>query len=112
MRLSTVLLLALAASLPVTPAVCVAAPEAPEAAPEVASAPADDSPGIPWHFFWPGGLCLGYISMDLKRHLQRRGHEPAGRDRAFAGLISLKPRPTGGEPSREAAPPVSSGRPQ
>jgi hypothetical protein len=109
MRLSTVLLLALAASLPVTPAVCAAAPEAPEAATESVSAP-DHSPGVPWHYFWPGGLCLGYISMDLKRHLQRRGHEPAGRDQAFTGLISLNPRPRRGEPSGSAAPPVSHGK--
>ena len=33
----------------------------------------DRGPVLPLGWLWPGGLLVGYISVDLKRQLQRRG---------------------------------------
>ena len=48
--------------------------------------PAADSP---LSRLWPCGLLLGYISMDLKRRLRRRGYLFGDRREMFRDLISL-----------------------
>ena len=38
---------------------------------------------------WPVALMVGYISIDLKRQLQRRGSPSSKRSETFSDLVSL-----------------------
>jgi len=50
---------------------------------------------------WPFALMVGYISIDLKRQLQRRGSPSSKRHEAFSDLISLgHAPPAGNAPTR------------
>ena len=53
------------------------------------SAPASDDTS--WLVLWPCGLFVGYISMILKRQIQRRGYPFGDRRQAFGDFISVQP---------------------
>lgn len=83
------LLFLLALAVGVLPGVCESSVAA-DAAPAVRPAEPPRATHPLLDLLWPGCLLVGYISMDLKRQLRRRGHHGDDRRQAFADLISLR----------------------
>jgi len=79
--------------------------------PDAAVTSPDRAAKLPLGRLWPGVLLVGYISLDLKRQLRRRGHLRSDRRDTFSDLISLdRPAPRrGGEPKEDSheAPPAA-----
>ena len=51
---------------------------------------------LPGHaLFGPAFLVVGYISLDLKRQLRRRGYPSADRRATFSDLVAHDPKPAG-----------------
>ena len=87
------------------------AAKAPGAAPPHGGLPAGSSAApatrihqdaFPQETLWPLGLFVGYISMSLKRQVQRRGYPSGDRRRSFSDLVSLR-RPPTDAPSGQSA---------
>ena len=84
------------------PAVCLGSSAA-TPGPAESALSADASP--PCHaplpvMLWPFALMVGYISIDLKRQLRRRGSRSSKRSETFSDLVSLRDvaAPTACEP--------------
>ena len=45
---------------------------------------------LPLELLWTGGLAAGYVSMNLKQNLRRRGHTDGDRRKRYSDLISLE----------------------
>ena len=75
------------------------------ASPETSPAPEVRSPESPMHLplelLWTGGLAAGYVSMNLKQNLRRRGHTDGDRRKRYSDLISLQKIPD--QPSTSGA---------
>jgi len=72
-------------------AVCFSGPAAtPSPAETAQSADASSPCRAPLtEMLWPFALMVGYISIDLKRQLQRRGFPSSKRNETFSDLVSL-----------------------
>lgn len=88
---STMGALILMGSLACSGAVALAASPETSPAPEVRS---PESPTrLPLELLWTGGLAIGYVSMNLKQNLRRRGHTDGDRRKRYSDLISLQKAP-------------------
>jgi hypothetical protein len=67
------------------------------ASPETSPAPEVRSPEsptrLPLELLWTGGLAAGYVSLNLKQNLRRRGHADGDRRKRYSDLISLQKVP-------------------